>query len=387
MLPKITSAMLVVTHACNLACRYCFVHQEPCHMTFEAAMDAAKFLIDNAEESGQTPSINFFGGEPMLMWDSIIVPLTEWIRNEYKKTFQLSMTTNGTLLTPERIAYMKEHQIGILLSIDGREETQNYNRPYHNGEGSFGTLSNILPLVVENFPGTTFRMTAIPQTCGNAYENIRFAGESGFKSFFIMPNVFEEWNAETRAALKGEIGKYGDYYIECMRNGTDPIRFSTFESGFADIKAINNAVTRNEHRIGNRAKARGKCGLGSSRFASIHPNGNVYGCQEMTSNEGEKSIFYIGSIYTGIEEERRTALMELFDKEDHAGDACAKCRYNRICDGGCVANNYLITGSMNRVPEVYCWWKRIVLNEAIRVMQTLGEEGNENFRSRWAAIR
>ncbi len=387
MLPKITSAMLVVTHACNLACRYCFVHQEPCHMSFEAALDAAKFLAVNAEESGQTPSVNFFGGEPMLMWDSIIVPLTEWIRKEYGKPFQLSVTTNGTLLTPERITYMKENHIGMLLSIDGREETQNYNRPYHSGEGSFETLSQTLPLVVENFPGTTFRMTAIPKTCGNTYENIRFAEASGFKSFFIMPNVFESWDTEARAALKGEISKYGEYYMECMRSGADPIRFSTFESAFSDIKAINNAVTRNEHRAGNRGKACGKCGLGASRFASIHPNGNVYGCQEMTSNEGEKSIFYIGSIYTGIEEERRTALMELFDREDHTGDACAKCRYNRICDGGCVANNYLLTGSLNKVPEVYCWWKRVVLNEAIRVMQTLGNEGNAMFRSRWAAIQ
>lgn len=49
-------------------------------MTYDTALDAAKFLIANAEEVNQTPSINFFGGEPMLMWDSIIVPLTNWIR-------------------------------------------------------------------------------------------------------------------------------------------------------------------------------------------------------------------------------------------------------------------------------------------------------------------
>ena len=39
-------------------------------------MDAADFLIRNAEGKQENPSINFFSGEPLLCWDSIIVPLT-----------------------------------------------------------------------------------------------------------------------------------------------------------------------------------------------------------------------------------------------------------------------------------------------------------------------
>ena len=88
MLPKITYAMLIVTHACNLACRYCFVHQEPSRMTYETAKEAAQFLADNAKEAGGVPGINFFGGEPLLMWDSIIKPLTLWIREELKIPFE-----------------------------------------------------------------------------------------------------------------------------------------------------------------------------------------------------------------------------------------------------------------------------------------------------------
>ena len=386
-LPKISSAMLILTHACNLQCRYCFVHQEPCHMTYDTALDAAKFLIANAEEVNQTPSINFFGGEPMLMWDSIIVPLTNWIRQEYKRPFQLSMTTNGTLLSEERIKFMKDNSIGLLLSIDGAKETQDYNRPYHNASNSsFDTLEKILPKIVENF-STTFRMTTIPPTCHHVFDNIQFAESLGFKSFFVIPNVFEEWPEDKKEILKNEITKYGDYYIDCMRNGKQPIIFSTFEGAFGEIKAINNAISNNQYRVSPRGKANGKCGLGSSKFASIHPNGNLYGCQEMTSNEGEKSIFYIGNIYTGVEDERRIALMELYDSADIIGSNCEACKYNRICDGGCVANNYLATGSLSHLPEMHCWWKQIMLDEAIRVMQILGNEGNETFRKKWVSIK
>lgn len=352
-------------------------------MTYETAKTAAEFLIKNAEETNVTPSINFFGGEPMLMWDSIIVPLTTWIRDEYKKPFSLGITTNGTLLTEERIEFLKKNGINLLFSIDGGKETQDYNRPYSNGEGSFDSLKSIIPSIVENFKNVTFRMTVIPPTCHNLFNDIKFAADSGFKNFFAIPNVFEEWNDEAKTAAENEIRKYGDYYIDCMRNGNNPIYFSTFEMAFTDIKMINNAILTKQFRNTPKSKSNGKCGLGSGVFASIHPNGNLYGCQEMTSNEGEESIFYIGNIFTGVDDKRRYALMELYDTETITGEKCNECKYNRICDGGCVANNYLVTGNLAHLPEVFCWWRRLILDEAIRVMQILGTENNEMFKKRW----
>ena len=98
-LPKITSAMLVVTHGCNLRCRYCFVQKEPQRMALSTAKDAARFLMANAMASGGgTPEINFFGGEPMLEFDTVIKPLVEWVHDELGEPFRFSITTNGTLL-------------------------------------------------------------------------------------------------------------------------------------------------------------------------------------------------------------------------------------------------------------------------------------------------
>ena len=89
----------------------------------------------------------------------------------------------------------------------------------------------------------------------------------------------------------------------------------------------------------------------------------------MTSNEREESPFYIGSIYTGVDNERRRALMESFDMLPVQGEYCDVCEYDRVCDGGCVANNYMITGYVNELPEMYCWWRRAVLHEAMRVKE------------------
>ena len=103
----------------------------------------------------------------------------------------------------------------------------------------------------------------------------------------------------------------------------------------------------------------------------------------MTSNEGEQSIFYIGNIFDGERDDLRYRLIDLYDSAPARGVDCETCKLNRICDGGCVANNYMINGALNVLPEVYCWWKRLLLDEAIYIMQTLGTEENDMFRKRW----
>jgi uncharacterized protein len=132
-LPKITSAMLILTHACNLQCRYCFVSQENTDMSLQVALDAIDFLMKNNPPS-MTCHVCFFGGEPLLKWDEIIVPTVEYKERIYPdRKITFSITTNCVLLTEDKIHFMKEHKIGILTSIDGAKDTQYYNRPFHNG--------------------------------------------------------------------------------------------------------------------------------------------------------------------------------------------------------------------------------------------------------------
>ena len=309
--------------------------------------------------------------------------MVQYIREEYKKPFKISITTNGTLLTSEKIDFLKRNDIGLLLSIDGAKETQDYNRPRLNGEGSFEVLEKILPLVVSNFPNTVFRSTIIPSTCEQTFKNIMFAERAGFHNFWTVPNVFEDWTEDQKNKLNKEMDKYANYYIECYRQGKRPISFSFLEKSFRDILKINEAIKNNVLNCNRECAACDKCGLGASRFAAVHPNGNVYACQEMTSNEGDESPFYIGNIYSGILDNKRLALMEIFEKENITGVNCETCKFNRICDGGCVANNYLINKNLKMLPEMYCWWKQIILDKAIYIMQTLGNEKNKKFAERF----
>ena len=70
-----------------------------------------------------------------------------------------------------------------------------------------------------------------------------------------------------------------------------------------------------------------------------------------------------------MDNNRRRALAESFDSVSVWGEYCDECEYDRICDGGCVANNYMVTGKLGGMPEMYCWWRRAVLHEAMRVKE------------------
>ena len=62
-------------------------------------------------------SVNFFGGEPLLYFDSLIKPLVE----KYKDIVSFGITTNGILLDEDIVDFFYENNIQPLLSFDGIE--------------------------------------------------------------------------------------------------------------------------------------------------------------------------------------------------------------------------------------------------------------------------
>ena len=53
--------------------------------------------------------INFFGGEPLLQFDQIIVPLVE--ENKEVNNLTFGITTNGVLLDEDKVDFFYKHKI------------------------------------------------------------------------------------------------------------------------------------------------------------------------------------------------------------------------------------------------------------------------------------
>lgn len=373
-LPEITSVFLVLTQACNLKCKYCFVVQKPREMSYDIALAATEYIAENARKRGEVPSINYFGGEPLLKWHDIIVPLTLHIREKYGDAFSLSMTTNGVLLDEEKLMFMSKHKIGFMVSMDGAKKTQDLNRPCATGASSADILEPRIPMFLKYNPNMTFRATVDHDNAGEYLENHLYAYEKGYKNMFSIVNVFRQWTDEEKATLSEQITKMADFYLETLMKGK-VFAIQPFEGMFRKIEQIEQAKANNAFRkSGEGLLAFGRCGLGASKFASVGTDGKLYSCQEMCDNDEQGAPFIIGDIYSGTNVEKRFAIIEKFDTKKVRSTEdmdCETCPFYMICDGACSINNYFANGDLNVMPGILCFYYQCLLREALRIQDVI----------------
>lgn len=355
----ITKICLNVTDSCNFNCRYCFVNQHPNHMTFQVAEDVCSWIIENAP--GITPEIFFFGGEPTLRWDDIIVPLVKKYPN-----FNYSITTNGFLLNKEKIDFLTENNFSIMLSMDGDEETQSYNR----NENSFFHLDETIPYLLKNIPNANFRGTIIPATCGNTFQNICYANNKGFKNCYFTINIFEEWPQEFRNILETEIKKYTLAYINSFVNEAPFINLTPFTQ-MIDL------IIKNEVGILDNSVNEYKCGLGGG-YGAIDYKGDIYTCQEIVTYRENNQKFLIGNIYTGINDNALIRLRNEIVNDTpivNNKEECGNCPFKFHCKKStCQINNFICNGNCLIQSENQCWWNLLLYKYAalsISILQTL----------------
>lgn len=387
----ITEICLCVTEECNLACRYCFTEHHPNRMTYQVAKDTVDWLINNAKQTNKVPHITFFGGEPTLEWDTIIVPLINYIRQDLGLKlpcqFELGITSNCTLLTKERVDFLYQNDVGLLISVDGNRESQEYNRPCKNAQSSFDMVDANLDYIAKYYSEKSmFRTTIIPATCKNFCQNIDYARKKGFKSTFAIINQFEDWDDESRSILEQQMQGYADYLVYCFQNNYDFIRLRPLEQAINKIISIDLHCAQNPklQRI-EFSRIDRVCGLGGG-YASINYKGDIYTCQEISSRESDNQIFNIGNIYTGIDEHKRMELAEKANSFIHTVNAkygeekCKKCKLAAVCDvNNCLIDNYIANKDFNKQNDARCWWNELMINTAQYICILLGD--NENFKN------
>lgn len=145
---------LEVTERCNLRCNYCIYNPQYTgkrshglkNMSPDTAFRAIDYLESHSNDKDEV-SITFYGGEPLLRF-SLIKSCVEYARKKLaNKKLSFSITTNGTLLTPDMAEYFHKENFGIVVSLDGPKEIHDAWRKDTRGVGSFNqTLSGLKKL-------------------------------------------------------------------------------------------------------------------------------------------------------------------------------------------------------------------------------------------------
>ena len=377
-----TKICLNLTDNCNLACRYCFVEQHPHYMTYDIAKQAVDFIISNREKKNSKEKcyLNFFGGEPMLMWDEIIVPLTNYIRNN-NLPINLAMTTNGTLLDEEKIQFLKNNKIFILLSLDGDSQTQNYNRPCRNNKlNSFDLVNKNIPSILKYLPETTCRTTIYAPTAKYLYDNFLYAGQSGFKSIYCAVDERHLWNENEIQELFLNLDKIFSFYDYCFEKNLEiPIDFRQMTKMFISIRKYCSNGCKPFYEKERTLK---RCGLGTT-LSSVGYDGKIYGCQEQTS-KNDKNIFLIGDIYQGMDEERHSNLLKQYyyghQIECKNKDLCNNCL--RFCERNtCSSTNLDINNDFLTRTEIVCLFDKYIFENCMILLAKYTKKDSTSFNS------
>lgn len=322
-----------------------------------------------------TLNFTFFGGEPLLRYDEIIVPAVKYIKDTFtEKDIPLqywpgfSITTNGTLLNEEKLNFFREHNFGILLSIDGNEESQNANRPKANGEGSFNDIYPHIPELLQRFPNTTFRSTLTPKTVDKIMDNYFFAQDCGFNSYFLTPNECEEWTEKEKNMMTTQMAIMTEAIYEAASNKINPLYFSPLMKAIESI-LLPTPFEKSPHR----------CGLGTASVG-VSVDGKLSGCQEYSTYIEENDLFYIGDVFTGIDEEKHLKLLNKYLEKEHIvpknGD-CKNCICFDICNRHvCPSKNYTLHQDMNINSDIICHWKKTIFWCAENFLEKAAKENN-----------
>ena len=367
-----------LTNQCNLRCYYCFTEHNPKNLkweTMKAIIEFAEKQWFEKEKREDTLNFTFFGGEPLLRYDEIIVPSVKYIKDIFteKEVPQkywpgFSITTNGTLLTKERLDFFREHNFCLLLSIDGNEESQNLNRPKANGEGSFSDIMPHIPDLLERFPNTTFRSTLTPRTVDKIINNYFFAEDCGFNSYFLVPNECEPWSEEQKTMLTYQMGLMTEIIYDSISNKINPLYFSPLMKAIETI-LIPIPFTKSPHR----------CGLGTASVG-VSVDGKLSGCQEYSTFIEDNDLFCIGDVFNGINEKKHLQLLNNYLQEQHiqpVNGNCENCICYDICNRNvCPSKNYTLHKDMNINSEIICHWKKTIYWCAENFLAKAAKENN-----------
>ncbi len=342
--PAIKAMCLNMTHDCNLRCEYCFASQgtyngEKAFLSFETGKKAFDFLVQSSGKR-RNLEVDFFGGEPLMNFETIkkLVDYGRSLEKDNNKHFRFTVTTNGVLLDEDKINYINENMDNVVLSIDGRKETNDRMRKTINGKGSYEVIINNF----KSFISKRGNRDYFARGTYTAYnldfsEDVKHMREVGFDKISVEPVVAlpEEKYAlkeEHIDILKQEYEKLAEYYVDSYN--TDK-KFQFFHFNIE----LDGGPCIYKRSIG--------CGAGTE-YVAVTPSGELYPCHQFVGQEE----FIIGNVDDGITNE------EIVNKFKNVlvneKPVCKDCWAKYYCSGGCHANAYNFNKDFNIPYGVGC---------------------------------
>ncbi len=262
-------------------------------------------------EKDPNPTLIFYGGEPLLEIERIkeIIDECKDISN-----IKFRIQTNGKLLDKLPIEYL--NQIGkMLVSIDGDQETTDYNRGKDTYQKVVKNLqkakqqdykeeiiARMTLSASDKFPDIFKQVKFLIEECPVKFQSIHWQIDAGFYKF----DFDEEKIKGFFQAYNNSISKLIDYWIEELQKG-NLLKIYPFLGIVNRLLGIDNETCI-------------QCGAGQKGYA-ITTDGKIVACPIMNSIKD----FEAGNLNSKPEELKKFEIKE-----------CQNCDVRKICGGRCL---------------------------------------------------
>lgn len=374
----LTEMFLQVCHRCNLACRYCYANGggfggNGGDMDPDTAKNAVDFLF--AGSGSQSPCIiNFDGGEPFLNFPLVrsAVEYAEDKAVKLGKKVSFNISTNGTLFSPENVAFMAQHQIGIGVSIDGDELAHNHARTFKNGKGSYRRLlKRMKETGIFEYPEPVHARATITRATLNCFDTVRHLYDLGFRVIYLEPAAAASnasdtsipgngWavDAEGLEKVKLEFQKIAQFYKTILLSG-ERVIFRNFYQPLKKIHGKSRSLTR--------------CAAGTGMVA-VAPDGGLFPCYKFAGHKG----LHMGNVNQG------TFLMErsrhFRDNRVDRKEECNRCWARYLCGGGCAYLGEARCGDIRANDPLDCGFTRHLIRLSLEMYVAVANENPEVWK-------
>lgn len=308
--PQIKQIVLLITHKCNLNCRYCYEkHKDASVMDANVCKKILDKEFSGLKREKRSLSISFLGGEPLLNED-LIMEVSEWLWNKKtEQSFTLDITTNGTVLSGRMREWLSKnkHKIDVTLSLDGLGEIQSINRTSAKIDVDF---------FISNWPHRRVNVVLFPDSISLFAQSVREMMRRGIKvNVAIGEGIY--WSHEAQKEYERQLEILQEDFIDNPLAGR--------RSGiFLNI----------EHCDGDIPETLPICTVESSNTSCYDAKGNLYACHMLTPIVLGKQLEY----YQRLQKESLCYRVD---------DACRNCIVFHACKP-CPALNIMVFNEVNK---------------------------------------
>ncbi|WP_255151255.1 TIGR04347 family pseudo-SAM/SPASM protein [Halorarius halobius] len=321
-----------LTKQCNLYCDHCYAAADTDCAPGELSTAEGKRLLDDLAAYG-VPVVLFSGGEPLVRDD-----LAELVAYASDRGVRPVLSTNGTLLTPERVETLKAAGLAYAgVSVDGLAAR---NDDFRGQQGAFDAAVRGIETCLDAGLKTGLRYTITEATLPDLDGVVDLLHDVGVDRFcFYHLDYGGRGNDIRDADLSPETRREAverlcemtlDYHdrghdIETLLVGNYAdagflVEYARREFGEAHAARVHEYLRRNG---GDPA---------GERVADVDYQGNVHLTQFWQG-------YSLGNVrdrpFSAIwEDESNPLLRTLRNREDHLRGRCADCAYRSVCRGG-----------------------------------------------------